>query len=190
MTAFQEQEYPRRLKLTVDNFMSLHEVGAFRGLSKVELIEGELLTMSPQNRPHVYAKTHLAFRLFQALQTLGSPLEALVEGTIKMSDQDAPEPDIVLTTAPRGSGLIPLSSVELVIEVADSSMPFDLGQKAKLYATHRIPEYWVLGITTETLQQMWSPKGGVYTQTQIVRLGEPIESVTIPGLRIESDGLI
>lgn len=66
MTAVQEQHYPRPLKLTVDNFMALDEAGAFRGLSKVELIEGELLTMSPHHHPHVYAKSQLAFRLHGA----------------------------------------------------------------------------------------------------------------------------
>jgi Uma2 family endonuclease len=190
MTAIQEQNYPRPLKLTVDNFMALHRAGAFEGLSKVELIEGELLTMSPQHRPHVYAKTILTIRLFQALQKLGSPLLPMVEGAIRMSDLDAPEPDIVLTDAPKGSGLIPLASVALAVEVADSSVRFDSGRKAKLYATHRIPEYWVLGIAAETIEQMWHPVGGAYADRRTFRVGDVIESATIPGLAIESDGLI
>jgi Uma2 family endonuclease len=190
MTAIQEPGYPRPLKLTVDNFMALHAAGAFQGLSKVELIEGELLTMSPQHRPHVYAKTVLAFRLFEALRQLGSDLLPLVEGTVAMSDINAPEPDIVLTTAPQGSGLIPLASVELAIEVADSSMPFDVGRKAELYATHRIPEYWVVGLPTATIEQMWLPSGGAYTERRELKIGERIESITIPRLAVETDGLI
>lgn len=170
--------------------MALHEAGAFQGLSKVELIDGELLTRSPQHRPHVYAKTYLAFRLFEALKAMGSPLAPLIEGTVAMSDFNAPEPDIVLTAAPRGSGLIPLASVELAIEVADSSLHFDSRQKAELYARHRIPEYWVVGIPTETIEQMWLPAGGVYAQRRVVRIGDRVGSATIAGLTVESDGLI
>lgn len=190
MTAIQEQGYPRPLKLTVDNFIALHDAGAFRGLSKVELINGELLTMSPQHRPHVYAKTQLTIRLHEALTALRSPLVPLVEGTIAMSDVDAPEPDIVLTTAPRGSGLIPLASVELAVEVADSSLAFDLGQKAELYARHGIPEYWVIAIPNASIEQMWLPNGGSYQQRRTIRIGGTIESLTIPDLAVESDGLV
>jgi Uma2 family endonuclease len=190
MSALQETGYPRPLKLTVDNFLSLHAAGAFEGLSKVELIEGELLTMSPQNRPHVYAKSVLAFRLFEALSRIGSDLLPMVEGAIALSEFDAPEPDIVLTTAPRGSGLIPLSSVQVAIEVADSSMPFDLGRKAELYARHRIPEYWVLGIPTRTVQQLWAPTDGVYAEHRELEMGQRLVSLTVPGLTVESDGLI
>jgi Uma2 family endonuclease len=190
MTAMQEQQFPRPLKLTVDNFMALHEAGAFQGLSKVELINGEMLTMSPQHLPHVWAKSQLSFRLFDALRSLGSPLAPFIEGTVAMSDIDAPEPDIVLAAVPHRAGLIPVTSVQLVVEVADSSLRFNSKQKARLYAAHRIPEYWVLGIPTETVQQMWAPTDGLYTQTRTLRIGERIESVTIPGLVIESDGLI
>ena len=190
MTAMHEQEWPRPLKLTVDNFMALHEAGAFVGLSKVELIEGELLTMSPQHLPHVWAKSQLAFRLYEALKAIHSPLVPLIEGTVAMSDVDAPEPDIVLSTALRGRGLIPLASVQLAIEVADSSYPFDSREKAALYATHRIPEYWILSIAMEAVYQMWSPDQGEYRQRRTVPIGQPISSLTIPGLTVESDGLI
>jgi len=190
MAAIQEQGLPRRLKLTVGNFMALHEAGAFQGLSKVELIGGELLTTSPQHRPHVYAKTQLTIRLHEALRELGSALVPLVEGTVAISDVDAPEPDIVLTSEPRGSGLIPLVSVALALEVADSSLAFDLGEKAALYARHGIPEYWVLAIPMATVEQMWLPAEGGYRQSRTIQLGERIESVTIAGLSVESDGLI
>ena len=190
MTAIQEHGYPRPLKLTVDNFMALHEAGAFQGLSKVELIEGELLTMSPQHAPHVWAKSQLAFRLFDALRQLGSPLCPLIEGTIAMSDIDAPEPDIVLATSPLGLRLIPVASVALAIEIADSSLLFDLARKAELYASHRIPEYWVLGLPTATVEQMWNPSDGAYRERRRLNFGERIESATIPGLAVETDGLI
>jgi Uma2 family endonuclease len=190
MTAIPEQAFPRPLKLTVDDFLALHRAGSFEGLSKVELIEGELLTMSPQHRPHAFAKTMLAIRLFQALQSLGSDLLPIVEGTIDLSSDSAPEPDVVLTAAAFGSGLIPVASVAIAIEVADTSMPFDAGRKADLYAKHRIPEYWVLGIPSRTIEQMWLPSGGGYAERRTMEIGSRIRSVTVPGLEIDTGGLI
>ena len=187
---YEDQSFPRPLKLTVDNFMALHEAGAFDGLSKVELIDGEMLTMSPQHRPHARVKSRLHLRLGIALSALDSALEAIVEGTVVMSSRDAPEPDIVVTSEPEGDGLIPVSSVELVIEIADSSYPFDAKGKAELYARHRIPEYWVIGLPVESVEQFWAPTGGAYTQRKKIALGQQIESVNIPGLVVETNRLL
>jgi Uma2 family endonuclease len=187
---YEDQTFPRPLKLTVDNFMALHEAGAFEGLSKVELIEGEMLTMSPQHRPHARVKSRLFRRIADQLTRLGLQLEPLSEATVDMSRIDAPEPDIVVTSAPEGDGLIPVASVELIIEVADASYPFDTSGKSALYAKHRVPEYWVVGIPVERIEQYWSPANGAYTQSRNIPLGEPVESVTIKGLVVATTNLI
>lgn len=170
--------------------MALDEAGAFRGLSKVELIEGELLTMSPHHHPHVYAKSQLAFRLHDALRAARSELVPLIEGAVKMSDFDATEPDIVLCRPARWAKLIPGHEIRLAVEIADSSLAFDLREKTALYARHRIPEYWVLGIPTATLHQFWAPSEERYLESRTINIGGRIESITIAGLAVESDGLI
>jgi Uma2 family endonuclease len=191
MTESRPLSAPRPLRLTLDDFALLHEAGAFDAYSKVELIEGVLYTMNPQQTRHAYAKTEFAFRLYSALKALGSELFPLIEATVAMPPRSAPEPDISIGRfEPGGTGYTPLAAVSMVIEVSDSSLRYDLGKKKRLYARQNIPEYWVLDLRGLKTHQFWSPSGGDFAESRIRPLGEPIESLTIPGLRVESDGLI
>lgn len=191
MTAIRPVAMPRPLKLTLDDFALLHEAGAFEGHSKVELIEGVLYTMNPQRTRHAYAKTQLAFRLHVSLQSLGTDLFPLVEGTIAMPPRSAPEPDIAIgRIGPGGTGYVPLSAIALVIEISDTSLRYDLGKKKQLYASQGVPEYWVLDLGQRKIHQFWSPSRSAYSESRTKDMDEAIESATIAGLRVETDGLI
>lgn len=190
MTVIQPINVPQRVKLTIEQFELLDRSGAFDGYAKTELIEGAIYAMQGQFRPHSFAKSELYFRLRMALNAIDSPLMPIVEGSVAMPPLSAPEPDICLTAAPRGEGYIPLDSVALAVEVSDSTAAFDLKDKAALYASKGVPEYWVLEIPAATLHQFWSPAEGHYRESRSIPTGERIESLTIPGLAVESDGLI
>ena len=190
MTVIQPINVPQRVKLTIEQFELLDRSGAFDGYAKTELIEGAIYAMEGQFRPHAFAKSELYFRLRTALDAINSPLMPIVEGSVAMPPLSAPEPDICVTAAPRGEGYIPLDSVALAVEVSDSTAAFDLKDKAALYASKGVPEYWVLEIPAATLHQFWSPVAGSYRESRSVPVGEPIESITIAGLAVESDGLI
>ena len=181
---------PQPVKLTVEQFELLDGSGAFDTYRKTELIEGAMYAMQGQFRPHTFAANELMFRLRMKLQEMGSNLMPLIEGTVRMPPFSAPQPDIAVTADPKGPGYIPLNSMALVVEVSDSSASFDLNKKKALYARHAIPEYWVLEIRTSTLHQFWLPARSAYQQHRALSIGELIESVTIPGLVVESDGLI
>jgi len=58
-----------------------------------------------------------------------------------------------------------------------------------LYARHNIPEYWVVGLPVERIEQFWAPANEAYTQSRKVTLGERVESVTVAGLEVEAEGL-
>jgi Uma2 family endonuclease len=189
MTAVQPINVPVPVKLTIEQFVLLDRSGAFDGYAKTELIEGAIYAMQGQFRPHAYAKTELAYRLRQALDALGSALYPIGEATVGMPPVSAPEPDISLTSAPIGEGYVPLDSVALAIEIADSTAAFDLGQKALLYAKHAIPEYWVVEIPAQRIHLFWSPAESGYRESRTVTIGERLESVTIPGLAVETGGL-
>jgi Uma2 family endonuclease len=190
VTAIQPINVPERVKLTIEQFEMLDRSGAFDRYAKTELIEGTIYAMQGQFRPHSFAKSQLAFRLWAALERIGSPLVPIIEGSVAMPPSSAPEPDISVTASPRGEGYIPLDSVALAVEVSDSTAVFDLRDKARLYAGKGVPEYWVLEIPAATLHQFWSPAESGYRESRSVPVGQPIESVTIPGLTVESDGLI
>ena len=117
------------------------------------------------------------------------PLRPLTEASVALSEHDAPEPDIVLTSEPRGEGLIPLHSVALVVEIADTTLSSDMKRKATIYARAGVPEYWVADVTARIIHQMWAPEGEAYAQRREVAFGKQIEAMTIEGLAIETAGV-
>ncbi|MBV9840388.1 MAG: Uma2 family endonuclease [Sphingomonadaceae bacterium] len=178
---------PLPLKLRVEDYLALDEIGAFADYAKTELIEGEIVFVNAQHRPHARLKMKLYDALRDALLQLGPDMVALVEASVAMPDHSVPEPDIVLTREPDGEGLIPLSSVTLIVEVSDTSLRMDLGRKAKLYARKGVPEYWVADVNARVIHQLWSPQGGVYAEGQELTFGQMLPARTIEALRIETD---
>jgi Uma2 family endonuclease len=138
--------------------------------------------MSPKHRPHARAVTELVVAFAKALE--GSELSVLSDISVRLSDHDVPEPDIAVTDAPEGDGILPLESIRLVVEVADSTLRKDLGLKAALYARAGVPEYWVVDVNGCVIHQMWSPEADGYAHRREVPFGERIEAATIEGLAV------
>jgi Uma2 family endonuclease len=180
---------PLPVRLRVEDYLLLDSSGAFEPYAKTELIDGEILFMNAQHRPHARVKMGLYDAIRDALNGTGSPSTAFVEASIAMPDYSVPEPDIVLTDEPDGEGLIPLRSVTLVVEVADTTLAGDLGRKARLYATAGISEYWVADVKGRILHQMWSPTGGTYTENRDIAFGTAITAATMAGLTVETHTL-
>lgn len=185
----QIQTSQQQLLLTVDDYRILHDAGAFQDRPKVELIEGVILTMSSQRRWHISVKSEFGRRLGNKLEQLGLPLRAFVEGTVALSKHNAPEPDIII--APPGGEwdeYLTGDVAKLMVEVADTSVRFDLGRKKLLYARHGIPEYWV--VTKKKVHRFWTPEGAAYRNSDERVFGEKIESATISGLFIDTTGIV
>ena len=181
MTLQERPPAPGKYRLRVEDYLTLDASGAFEG-ARTELIEGEVIVMSPQYRPHGMVKMALYDQLRDALRAIDSPLTPVVEFSLSIDAHSLPEPDIMLTSEPMGEGAVPLASVALVIEVAGPTVAGDLGTKARLYATAGIPEYWVADVEAKVIHQMWAPEGEAYTQRCEVAFGKRIEAVTVAGL--------
>ena len=124
---------PERRRLRVEDFLLLNDSGAFADCGKTELIDGEIFVVNSQLSPHARVKSRLHLQLGLWLMNADAGLEALVEVSVRTSDHDLPEPDITLTRW-RGRGAVPVETVALVVEVADTTLDHDLGRKARLYA--------------------------------------------------------
>jgi Uma2 family endonuclease len=186
MTAQDYLDARSKHRLTVEEFLLLDREGAF-GDRRTELFEGEVYYMSPKHRPHARAVTELVVALAKALE--GSELSVLSDISVRLSDHDVPEPDIAVTDAPEGDGILPLESVKLLIEVADSTLAQDMGLKAVLYAGAGVPEYWVVDVNGRVIHQMWSPGPDGYAERRDVAFGERIEAATIDGLTVDTASL-
>jgi len=180
---------PERVKLRIEDFMLLEAAGAFAAIHKTELIDGELFGVNSQHRPHSRAKFRLARALEDALSLIGSPLGVLIEATVEMPPHDLPEPDIVVTSAPTGKGFVPRDSVALLVEVADTTLGFDMRQKALLYARHGIAEYWVVDLNAEKISRMWQPSAAGFAEADETSFGVALVAATILGLTVATDRL-
>lgn len=131
------------------------EAGVFGLNERVELIEGEIIPVSPQNRRHASRTARLTTWL---VTEFGKTHEIRVQLPLTLGSHSEPEPDFALVrlevadAAPRHPG-----SADLVLEIADSSLAFDRNEKASLYAKAGIAEYWVLNLVSSRLEVRRDP---------------------------------
>jgi len=153
-------------KLSGNDFDRMVARGAFVDLEplKVELIYGELRFMNPAGPVH---EGEIQF-LMEWLMLHTNPHEMMVrvQSSIHCGDH-RPEPDLVWSRRMPAKRIRPThADVLLLIEVSDSSTEQDLGEKARLYAEHDIPEYWVVDIQAEQIHVHRTPSQGSYQSIQ------------------------
>lgn len=177
------------IALTIEQYSLLARSEAFLHVPKTELIDGLVYAMSPQHRPHGFVKDELAYRLRRALEAMDSPLRIATEQSVALGRNNQPQPDIILTSEPRGDGAIPGASIALIVEVADSTAAFDLKRKRSIYAAAGIPEYWVVDVNKRTVRRLWDLQDGQYEERSDHRFGDSIAAATLEGLAIGTDGI-
>ncbi len=188
MTVQYQLDARDRHRLSVDEYLLLDREGAFRD-RRTELFDGEVYYMSPKHRPHARTVGDLYYKIRLALEASGSKLSVLTDISVRLTDHDVPEPDIAITDAPDGEGILPLESVKLLIEVADSTLARDMGLKAALYANAGVPEYWVVDIAGKIIHQMWAPGPEGYAERNEVAFGQRVAAEAIEALTLETKGL-
>jgi len=142
-----------RLTIDVEQYYKMAEVGIIRPTDRVELIEGEVLTMSPINSPH--ASIVNALNEESVLQ-LAKKATIIVQNPIRINSKTEPEPDLIIAKYRKDkyAKAHPKSSdALLVIEVADSSLQFDKTIKLPIYAKAGIPEYWIVNVEKKQIIQ-------------------------------------
>ncbi len=157
-------------KLRGSDFDSMVARGAFDLLEplKIELIHGELRFMNPAGPIHEGEIEYLT--RWSCANTDRKAISIRVQSSINCGEH-RPEPDLAWTRKLASRKMRPTHlDVLLLIEVSDSSMTPDLGEKAELYATHGIPAYWVIDINAEQVHVHQDPIDGYYKS--IVRRGK------------------
>lgn len=135
-----------RLRWTLAEFERLTELGIFTADDRIELIGGELVPISPKGNRHELLRDELADVLTHQL----SPSHRLsTEIGWRPNADTYLEPDILIYARPLKGVRVPGSQVLLAVEVADSSLKYDMTAKALTYAALGVREYWV--VNTQTL---------------------------------------
>jgi Uma2 family endonuclease len=185
MTVQERLTVHQKYRFSVDDFLLLDGSGAFRDYARTELIEGEILAVNAIHSLHAQIQATLHVLVATALVAVGSNLRTYLAPSIPMGRDSVPEPDIVVAEA-NSEAFLPATKVRLAIEVSDSTLAFDLGRKAALYARHGIPEYWVVDLGTRRIHQLWEPDGEAYAQRQEMPFGARIAAMTVEGLAVEA----
>ncbi len=187
------------LKFTVDQYDLMIHSGVFArppasGDSlleppRVELIEGEIVMMSPIGSRHEEIVDRLARWGFSAVpekvarvriqQSLGIP-----------GRQSVPQPDIAWVRSRDYADHRPeAGDALLVIEVADTSLTYDLGEKAAVYAAGGVPDYWVVDAAAERIHILRFSGPLAYAEHRVAGRGEVMSPLAMPEVMLPVESL-
>ena len=156
-------------KWTIDKWHELVDSGVLDG-QKVELLEGEIIDMSPEGIPHRNT-SHETAKYLRKL--LGESAEVYEAHPITL-DNSEPEPDIAIVRSPSTiyRDRHPYEKdIYWLIEVANRSLKKDLEQKTITYARNNIPEYWVIDLVNRKLIVHINPYEDKYLQIDEYKSG-------------------
>ena len=172
-------EAPEARVFTIDDVFAMQAAGVIGPDERLELVEGALVRMQAKlNKHHIYQARLL--RWFG--RQLPDEVEVGPEPTAYLDAFNAPQPDITL--APRGvdiRGLAP-ADIHLVVEVADSSLRYDLGRKAALYARFGVPEYWVLDVNAPAVHVHRGPLPDGWREVRRYAADEAVAPLAFPAI--------
>lgn len=161
---------------TVDDVHEMLRVGIIDPDNRVELLDGVLAEMSPQSTRHAHAIRRLTALAAPVAATAGLELSVQVPLDVG-SDITLPEPDMAI--APVAGRDQYASAAVLVFESGVTSLRYDLGRKAEIYASAGVPEYWVLDVQQRRLVVHREPVDGCYMQVHALGEGETAVAVTV-----------
>ncbi len=170
-----------RLALTVDDVYKMVEAGILNEDERVELIDGELVPMSPKGNHHEVLKARLAVYF---ARTMPPDVMFVTETTFRLSKTTYLEPDFVFYNEEQPLSELRGDNALLVIEVADSSLAYDRGRKAKLYASFGIREVWVIDAVKLVTHIYRDPAGDTYRTIEEKSRDEALEALLVPDLGV------
>lgn len=171
---------PRR-PFTVAELEQMVAAGILDEDERIELIGGEVVPMSPKGNHHEVVKAALNAYW---VPRLPGDLMVVTETTFRFTKDTYLEPDFVFY--PKASGISGLSAgtARLVVEIADSSLAYDLGLKARLYAGFGIAELWVVNAVTLQARIHRDPTPTGYRTIADLPPGERLVPVLEPSLAV------
>ena len=154
--------------------------GFFPPDKRVELIEGIIYDMSPQNSLHATAVL-LAQEALRTVFPLAAGYTIRGQLPLALGEDSEPEPDIVVVPGGIRDYLEGHPSTALlIVEIADSSLLHDRKRKVPLYARYEIPETWLLNLSRRALEVHRDPVNGIYQTRMVLHAGDTVSPVTRP----------
>jgi Uma2 family endonuclease len=180
----------KRHPFSVAEYHRMAETGILTEDDRVELIEGEIIEMSPKGSRHsgcINALTELCG------EKARGEAHVSVQNPIRLDDFSEPEPDLALLkrredhyrrATPTPDGVL------LVIEVSDTTATYERGVKIPLYARSGIREAWIVDLTREKVEVYARPEHGGYKQFREAGRGEAVAPQGVPSLALAVDDIL
>ncbi len=174
---------PRHL-FSIDDYEAMVEKGVLGPDDRVELIDGEVLEMTPIGPRHQVCVDRLT-KLFASL--VGEHADVRVQGAIGLSPHSEPQPDLTLLRPPleKYATVHPgPTDILLAVEVCDTTFAFDRDVKAPLYGKAGIAETWLVDLAGRRVLAMTQPGPGGYKVTTTYAAGETVTARELPRITI------
>jgi Uma2 family endonuclease len=177
-------------RFTVTQYHQMNEAGILTEDDRVELMNGEIIEMSPIGRRHAACVDRLNYLLGNLLTT---KVIIRVQNPLILDNLSEPQPDISLLK-PRAdfyeSGHPQPSDVLLLIEVADSSFEYDRDIKIPLYAASGILEVWLVDIIEQKIIVYRQPTENGYIEITTFKRAEILDILAFPEVKITVDSIL
>jgi Uma2 family endonuclease len=179
-----------RRHFSVEEYYRMAAAGVLSEDDRVELVEGEIIEMSPIGSRHAAC----VGRLTELLGRLARNVAIVwVQNPVHIDDHSEPVPDVTLlrrrddfyAQAKPGA-----ADVLLLVEVSDSTLGYDRQVKVPLYARAGVPEVWLVNLPGEVIEVYARPADGRYQETRLVGRGAGLTATTIPALALDADGVL
>lgn len=179
----------KRRRFTIDEYHRMAEAGILTEDDRVELLEGEIVEMTPIGSLHAGQVNRLN-SLF--IGRLGSRVVVSVQNPVQLSQDSEPQPDLALLR-PRSDfyrrAHPGARDVFVAIEVMDTSVETDRRVKVPLYAKAGIPETWLVDVNADRLEVYRTPAAEGYRDVRVLRRGESLTIEAFPDLTLTVDDL-
>jgi Uma2 family endonuclease len=176
-------DHPRRHAITVEEFVRMDQAHVFGYEARLELMEGVLVEMPPIGPPHAGVVNALT-----ALFAKAEPRAIVsVQNAVALDVRSAPQPDVTLLR-PRADWYYnshpTAADILLIVEVADTTLKYDLDVKRSLYARSGVAQYWVVDIEQRIVHSHLEPVERWYKVHRVYERNEEATVAALEGLFI------
>lgn len=167
---------------TVDDYHAMADAGLFPAGARLELIEGEILEMTPIGPVHASIVDRLNMLL---TAVVAGRAIVRVQNPVEANPRSEPEPDLTLmapredyysTAHPRPEDIL------LVIEVSDSTLSFDRRVKLPMYARSGVAEVWIVDVAGRAVEVCRRPGPDGYAERSVVGEGDEVAPLALPDI--------
>lgn len=179
-----------RRAFSVEDYHRMAEAGILSEDDRVELIEGEIVELSPIGSRHQACVNRLTAIL---VQFAAQNYVVSVQGPVRLDENSEPQPDLaLLKSSPDfyAEAHPTPDDVLVLIEVSETSAAYDREVKLPLYAGHGIEETWIVDLEAGTVEVNSEPASGGYGRTTTKRRGEIVRSIALPELSMRVEDVL